>query len=135
MMMPSALSIKFSMSLILELQEKRARHATFRPKRCEKCRKIVTPGPFSARFLHEMPRERPEQGPHLSLILAPPTIATRGRWGLVNTCEKAFNSFSISKPATCRRSQVVIASKAFSGSSQPTIDECARCAVPKASFT
>ena len=59
----------------------------------------------------------------LSAIFAPPKIANNGRLGLLSTVSKAFSSASKRKPAALR------------GKFTPTIEECARWAVPKASFT
>jgi hypothetical protein len=59
----------------------------------------------------------------LSAIFAPPRMASSGRCGWSSTAANALSSASIRKPA------------AFCGSLTPTIDECARCAVPKASLT
>ena len=59
----------------------------------------------------------------LSAILAPPRMASSGRRGLRRTASKALSSASSRKPAALR------------GSATPTIDEWARCAVPKASLT
>ncbi len=59
----------------------------------------------------------------LSAIFAPPRIARSGLRGFAITAAKALSSASMRKPA------------AFWGRSTPTIDECARWAVPNASFT
>jgi hypothetical protein len=59
----------------------------------------------------------------LSAILAPPRMARSGRFGLLSTVSKALSSASRRKPAALR------------GRLTPTIEEWARCAVPKASFT
>ena len=59
----------------------------------------------------------------LSETLAPPRMASTGFAGESRTCEKAFSSLATRKP------------DALMSKPSPTIDECARCAVPKASFT
>ena len=60
----------------------------------------------------------------LSLTLAPPRIAANGRSGASSNLESIDSSRSISNPA-------------YAGSSfgTPTVDACARCADPNASFT
>ena len=60
----------------------------------------------------------------LSLTLAPPMIAANGRSGLVTILPRLASSFSIRSPAYAGRSFAM-----------PTVEACARCAVPKASFT
>merc|ERR1719460_2537156 len=62
----------------------------------------------------------------LSLILAPPTMAVSGRCTLSasSTCEKALSSLATSSPDTHGMAPFM-----------PTMEECARCAVPKASLT
>mmetsp|Transcript_2467 Transcript_2467/g.6641 ORF Transcript_2467/g.6641 Transcript_2467/m.6641 type:complete len:286 (+) Transcript_2467:292-1149(+) len=62
----------------------------------------------------------------LSLILAPPTMAVSGRCTSAgsSTCENASSSFSTRRPAT----QGILPA-------MPTMEECARCAVPNASLT
>ena len=60
----------------------------------------------------------------LSLTFAPPRIAANGRSGATISLESIASSRSMSRPA-------------YAGSSfaMPTVDACARCAEPKASFT
>ena len=55
--------------------------------------------------------------------LAPPMIATNGRFGLLTASPRKSSSFFIRKPA------------ARCGSSTPAVELWARCAVPKASLT
>merc|ERR1719428_216089 len=59
----------------------------------------------------------------LSDTFAPPRIASTGRAGSSSTFPNASSSFCSSPPA------------AFTSKPSPTIEECARCAVPNASFT
>mmetsp|Transcript_18131 Transcript_18131/g.38949 ORF Transcript_18131/g.38949 Transcript_18131/m.38949 type:complete len:252 (-) Transcript_18131:524-1279(-) len=59
----------------------------------------------------------------LSLTLAPPRIARTGFDGQSSTLPKAASSLATRKPA------------ALTSKPSPTMEECARCAVPKASLT
>jgi hypothetical protein len=63
--------------------------------------------------------------PILSLTFAPPRIATNGGSGCSSARPKYFSSFSISRPAADFETNFVM----------PTVEACARCAVPNASFT
>ncbi len=63
--------------------------------------------------------------PILSDTFAPPSIATKGRSGFSTASPKNLSSFSIRKPETLVSIKWVT----------PSVEACARCAVPKASFT
>ena len=56
---------------------------------------------------------------------APPTMAARGRFGWSIAPYRNFSSLSSSRPARFTFVKAVT----------PTVEACARCAVPKASFT
>ncbi len=61
----------------------------------------------------------------LSDTLAPPRIATQGRSGFVVALPRYSSSLSIKRPAAACGMNWII----------PTVEACARCADPKASFT
>ena len=60
----------------------------------------------------------------LSFTFEPPMIATKGRWGFSTARPRYAISFSMRNPATPGRTCAT-----------PSVLACARCAVPKASFT
>ena len=61
----------------------------------------------------------------LSDTLAPPRIAMQGRAGLVVAMPRYFSSLSISRPAAACGTKRIM----------PSVEACARCAEPNASFT
>ena len=60
----------------------------------------------------------------LSDTFAPPMIAASGRFGSSSTLPSIVSSRSMRKPLTAGRNAAT-----------PAVEACARCAVPKASFT
>ena len=61
----------------------------------------------------------------LSETLAPPRMATNGLAGRVSALPRYSTSFWMRKPAAF----------SFTNLAMPAVEACARCAVPKASFT
>ncbi len=62
--------------------------------------------------------------PILSFTFAPPIIAVNGRSGFPKAPPNTSSSFSIKKPATAGMWCAI-----------PSVEACARCAAPNASFT
>lgn len=91
---------------------------TFTPLMCKKVKAIPPPIIISSTLSSKLSMRG-----ILSCILAPPSTTKYGFWGYSSAFEKYSSSRFIRSPAA-RIGHVI-----------PTIEECARCAVPNASFT